>query len=205
MLIITGAYAQECAARIPEQLDTYASFARIDIQSTFKVNDADEFISKLKHARRYQATRINREDRRGATFYVGSRSSALFARAYNKTAESNLQSDDESEFVRVEFCLRDKYADRVWTQFRSNKLEQMFVSLVERMFDEISAKQILERASLDLTEREKLMLASDVSDWRERRLAWLESTVVPALQKLMTEDASMIERVWLALDNLPRI
>jgi hypothetical protein len=203
MFIATGAYADECASRIPEALDTYASFARVDVQSTFKVSDADAFIRDLKRARRYQATRISRDGDRGATFYVGSRSSNLFCRVYNKSIEANLLPDGDGELVRVEFVLRDDYADKVWRRFRGGELDFVFGSLVERMFERDSATCIIERVQIALSGRDLELLRRDHDDWRERRLAWLENTVIPALNKLMTESPEFAKRVRNALDNLP--
>lgn len=203
MFIRTGYAAVDIVDFVPERLDPYLSVARLDVQATFPCDDADHFIKMLMPSSRYSARRLSPVDDRGETLYIGSPSSDLMARIYNKTAESGLPYDDGRELVRVEFVLRDKYADKAWERARVGDLDSVWVALAKKMLTRDSSSAVVMHAQAEPANDFVLFHQQD-NDVVSRRLRWLESVVVPALNKMIALEPDSVHAVWKALDNVAR-
>lgn len=203
MFIRTGSAAIDIVDFVPERLDPYLSVARLDVQCTFPIDDADYFIRMLMPSSRYSARRLSPVSDRGETLYIGSPSSDLMARIYNKTVESGLPYDDGRELVRVEFVLRDRYADKAWERARAGDLDSVWVALARKMLTRDSASAVVKHAQAEPANDFVLFYQQD-NDVVSRRLRWLESVVVPALNKLIALDPDSSHAVWRALDKIAR-
>lgn len=205
MLIMTGARAADVLSVVPRSLDSYISVARLDVQVTFECDNADDYILSLCPSSRYSSRRIQPVNDAGVTLYVGSPASNLMARVYNKTVESGARGQQDRELVRVEFLLRDRYADSLWMRARDNRLESAWLSLVKRMFDAQSAESIMSLARTQSVPAEVIDSTSRHDDLVSRRLMWLESVVVPALNKMIARYPDAAKRVWLAIDKIAKL
>lgn len=203
MFIRTGASARDIVQFVPERLDQYLSVARLDVQVTYPWDDADHHIRMLMPSTRYSARRLSPISERGETLYIGAPSSNLMARVYNKTAESGLPYDDGRDLVRVEFVLRDAYADKAWQRARVGDLDSVWTALVRKMFTRDSASSIINLAQAEPANDFVLFFERN-QDIVDRRMRWLESVVIPALNKLIALHPEASEAVWRALDNVAR-
>ncbi|WP_414651185.1 replication initiation factor domain-containing protein, partial [Escherichia coli] len=100
----------------------------------------------LEPASRYSARRIIPLNSEGSTLYVGSPSSDLMCRVYNKTAEASLPAPDGRDLIRVEYLLRDKYADKAWMRARDGEIDGVWLSLTRRMFARSSSDSVIQDA-----------------------------------------------------------
>ena len=203
MFIQTGSGARDVVDFVPERLDPYISVARLDVQATFPFEDADYFIRMLMPSSRYSARRLSQVSERGETLYVGAPSSDLMARIYNKTAESGLNYDDGRDLVRVEFVLRDRYADKAWQRARSCDLDSVWVALAKKMLTRDSAGAVVKHAQAE-SANDFVLFHQREGDVVSRRMRWLESVVVPSLNKMIALCPDSAADVWRALDNVAR-
>ena len=85
----SGSWAHAIARKLDRLLPVEGrSVARIDVQATLAVHDADAIIRTTVPNRRYKGTLIQTVFGKGATLYVGAPSSDARLRLYNKSAES---------------------------------------------------------------------------------------------------------------------
>jgi hypothetical protein len=178
MVSVTSSPAHAAALAIP-RLETL-SIARIDVQTTFISRDADLLIRSCETSNRYQAFRIAPVHGRGHTLYVGSPRSDKRLRIYNKSAESG-ETPNEGEYVRVELQLRDDYAERAFTALRGGGLKGWYLHALKAMIDPFTFAIV--RDSIDGVE-EYHEDAAARDDWTQRRIIWVERSVIPALKRL---------------------
>lgn len=204
MLIRTGDAARDILDVVPVSVDPYLSVARLDVQITCEVDCADDFIQSLAPAARYSARRITPLNDAGMTLYVGSAASDLMCRVYNKSAESGIPAPNGGELLRIEYVLRDMYADGTWDKARDGALDGVWLSLTRRMFARESSDAIITRARVHGVDPEYISARQESDDVVSRRLRWLETIVVPALNKMIAQHPESLGKVWLALDKVAR-
>jgi hypothetical protein len=178
MVSVTSSPAHAAALAIP-RLETL-SIARIDVQTTLVARDADALIRSCDPSARYQAFRIAPVRDRGCTLYVGSPRSDKRLRIYNKSAESG-EAPEVGEYVRFELQLRDDYAERAFTALRGGGLKGWFLHTLRSMIDSFTFAVV--RDSLNDVEEYRQDTVA-LEDWTQRRIIWVERSVIPALKKL---------------------
>jgi hypothetical protein len=178
MVSVTSSPAHAAALAIP-RLETL-SIARIDVQTTLISRDADALIRSCEPSARYQAFRIAPVRGRGHTLYVGSPKSDKRLRVYNKSAESG-ETPDEGEYVRFELQLRDDYAERAFTALRGGGLSGWYLHALKAMIDPFTFATV--RDSLNDVEEYRQDTVA-LEDWTQRRILWVERSVIPALKRL---------------------
>jgi hypothetical protein len=178
MVSVTSSPAHNAALAIP-RLETL-SIARIDVQTTLVARDADLLIRSCDPSARYQAFRIAPVRDRGCTLYVGSPRSDKRLRIYNKSAESG-EMPEVGEYVRFELQLRDEYAERAFTALRGGGLKGWYLHTIRSMIDSFTFA-IVRDALNDVEEYHQDAVV--LEDWTQRRIIWVERSVIPALKKL---------------------
>lgn len=199
MLIVeaTSSMAQVVAERIADVIPHDGlSVARIDLQATIWVADADAIITTTVPNSRYKCTIMRELYGRGCTLYVGAPASDARLRVYNKTAESGIAPEGGGEWLRFELQLRNKYADRAWASWRNRAQGGLLCEYVRKMLDERCYRLV--RDSVEYDDAPILDEETD-DDWIERRLYWLRHTVVPALRRLALYDENMRKELGLAI------
>jgi len=197
----SGSWAHAIARKLDRLLPVEGrSVARIDVQATLAVHDADAIIRATVPNRRYKSTLIQSVYDRGATLYVGAPASDARLRLYNKSAESGEYPDDGGEWLRVELQLRNKYADRMYAAFLSGAGGGTALEFVRRMGDN-NLYRLLRDNTSDLAEAPYWDEDSDL-DWVGRRIHWLVHCVVPALRKLVLHDEDTRREVGIALSRI---
>jgi hypothetical protein len=175
------------------------SVARIDLQLTILVADADAIISRTMPSRAYKSVRIVNLAERGSTLYVGAAKSRCRLRIYNKTAESGEQLVSGMERMRIELQLRDEYADRALINMRAGAGDMFFRYYVSRMSDGYITN-LLDRAIKDSSMVH--MIDTDTLKSDDSRKLWLEHSVIPALMKLAAYDKDYVREFLKRLNEL---
>jgi hypothetical protein len=196
----TGAIAHDVAMRFPLPVDHELSVARIDVQVTMVVHDADFFIRACEPQGAYQATRWSKVREPGETLYVGAPKSDCRLRIYNKTAESGIKPESPGDFLRVEIQFRDRYADRMFRAIRARAPKLPFLSHLRRMVDSFTfdaVKRHIETVEGELFPDEQFVDIDAIS----RRKAWIERSVIPAMRKLLAEEPEYLQVFLRLLDD----
>jgi DNA relaxase NicK len=178
MVSVTSSPAHAAALAIP-RLETL-SIARIDVHTTLVARDADALIRSCDPSARFQAFRIAPVRGRGHTLYVGSPRSDKRLRIYNKSAESG-EMPNGGEYVRFELQLRDDYAERAFTALRGGGLAGWYLHALKVMIDPFTFS-VVSNSINDVEEYHEDAAARD--DWTQRRIRWVERSVMPALKRL---------------------
>ena len=195
LVVSTGADA-DGVARAIRSIDVEGrSIARLDLQATLPYAGADELIQSLEPSGRYQALRYHAVNRRGHTLYVGAPTSNARLRVYNKTAEAGISAPDGSELVRYEMQFRDKYADAGYRALLAGAEDEYMMHWLRKM---LRNADVLNRVSAMLSVGEydystQTAIADD--EWIKRRKVWIETTVVPALRKLLVVEPEYLHVV----------
>jgi len=176
------------------------SVARIDVQATLAVHDADAIIRTTVPNRRYKSTLIQTVFGKGATLYVGAPSSDARLRLYNKSAESGEYPSDGGEWLRAELQLRNRYADRMYAACLGSAMGGTALEFVRRMCDN-NLYRLLRDNTSSAADAPYWDEDSDL-DWVGRRIHWLVHCVVPALRKLVLHDPETRREVGLALARI---
>lgn len=164
------------------------SIARLDVQVTASIDNADGLIIKAIPSRRYKAALYTTVNGAGATLYVGAPKSNARLRIYNKTAESGIAPDDGREYIRFEMQFRDQYAERAWTRFARGEGNQLLVDWVARMVDDgVTAQWLYAWLGVYGSRYTEPVIEQD-EDWVDRRKLWIERSVIPAVRKLLAVD-----------------
>jgi hypothetical protein len=178
------------------------SIARLDLQMTIRVQDADYVISEMQPHARYKATRIIPVNGKGTTLYVGAPASDKRLRVYNKSAQ--LGKDDAlAELLRVELQLRNARADYALAVARGHNEQEFFFWWRETCcFMAPSLDRVLPRANIAHI---RLPPENKEKGYRD----WFERAVVPALQRAqLCEDwesiRSMLLRVLIGEEEKKR-
>jgi len=202
MLLIqaSSAWAQVVADRIADIIPQKdMSVARIDLQATMWVADADAIITTVVPCKRYKCTLVRPLYERGCTLYVGAPSSDARLRMYNKSVESGQYPPEGGEWLRVELQLRNRYADRAWLNWRKRAQAGFLLEYLRKMTDERTYRMVRDA----MEHGEEPVIDEDVDDdWIERRLYWLRHTVIPALRRLALHDEYARRQVALALSDI---
>jgi len=196
----TGAIAHDVALRFPLPVEHELSVARIDVQVTMVVQDADFFIRACEPQGPYQATRWSRVGEPGETLYVGAPKSDCRLRIYNKTAESGIKPQVPGDFLRVEIQFRNRYADRMFRAIRARAPRLPFLSHLRRMVDSFTfdtVKRHVESVEEELFPEEQFVEVDALA----RRKAWLERSVIPAMRKVLAEEPEYLQVFLQLLDN----
>lgn len=174
-----------------------ASVSRIDVQVTFEHHNADGLIAMIQPTKIYQAYRIQRLDDSGSTLYIGSPKSRVRMRIYNKTAESGMRITPDLECVRVEIQARDAYAERAWKLFKQGKLDDWVNYWASKMLSDVDQETIAcYLSTYDATSITSMK--EDLESTTERRKLWFETTVLPAMRKVIHVDPGYLD-VMIAL------
>jgi len=198
----TGAIAHDVAMGFPLPVEHEMSVARIDVQVTMVVQDADFFITACQPNKAYKATLWQSIGEPGATLYVGSPKSDCRLRIYNKTAESGIKPEGFGDFLRVEIQFRNRYADRMFRAIRARAPSLPFLSHLRRMIDSYafdSVKRAIEVKDAELFPEDDFSETDAIS----RRKAWIERSVVPALRRVLAEEPEYLETLLSLLDRNP--
>jgi hypothetical protein len=174
--------------------------ARIDVQATLAVHDADAIIRTTVPSRRYKSTLIQSVYESGATLYVGAPSSDARLRLYNKSAESGEYPEGGGEWLRAELQLRNRYADRMYAACLGSAIGGTALEFVRRMGDN-NLYRLLRDNTSDAADAPYWDEDSDL-DWVGRRIHWLVHCVVPALRKLVLHDEQTRREVGIALARI---
>jgi hypothetical protein len=197
----SGSWAHAIASKLDRLLPVEGrSVARIDVQATLAVHDADAIIRTTVPNRRYKSTLIQSVYESGATLYVGAPSSDARLRLYNKSAESGEYPSDGGEWLRAELQLRNRYADRMYAAYLGGAVGGTALEFVRRMGDN-NLYRLLRDNTSDAAEAPYWDEDSDL-DWVGRRIHWLVHCVVPALRKLVLHDPETRREVGLALARI---
>lgn len=195
MVSVSGTRSEHVFWRAVKAGHRGVSVARLDIQTTIEVADADFLVDSLAPHPRYHTVFIDPAPRRGCTRYVGSPKSKKRLRLYNKTAQSGLAPGGGGEYLRVELQLRDDWAERGWRIAQlvgetglSAWGRDVCVGMVPALADYVG---MAEHVALPGVEKA-----------HTNRETWLTGTVLPALRKIAVSDPALYERF---LDSLPRL
>lgn len=203
ILTSTGASANETAIHAFGTLTPEGrSIARLDIQVTASIDNADGLIIKALPSRRYKATLYTTVNGAGATLYVGAPKSNARLRIYNKTAESGLAADDGREYIRFEMQFRDQYAERAWMRYARGEGNQILVDWVARMVDDgVTAQWLYAWLGVHGSKYNDPVIEAD-DDWVDRRKMWIERSVIPAIRKLLAVDPAYADVIQSLLNGV---
>jgi len=165
------------------------SVARLDIQLTILVADADSVVCRTMPSAAYKSVRIVNLGERGSTLYVGSSKSRCRLRMYNKTAESGQDLTGGMERLRIELQTRDDYADRCLINLRAGSGDMFYRYYVSRMTDGFITN-LIDRAFKHSDMLAMVDVQTEKSDDTKR--VWLENTVLPALAKLSVSNKDYV-------------
>jgi len=186
LLQATGAKAHDMLAHVNKRWQGL-SVARIDLQVTVLVADADSIIRGIMPPKPYKSVRMVNLNERGSTIYIGSPKSRCRMRIYNKSAELGEDRIDGQEKLRVELQCRDEYGDRAMINMLSGTGDAFFRYYVLKMSDAY-VTSIVDRAMAN----SNLLAMTEVNSLKseDSRKEWLEHSVMPALTKLSVYDPS---------------
>jgi hypothetical protein len=198
MLQAAGARADDLLSLINSKWQGL-SVARLDIQLTILVGDADCIIRSTMPPTAYKAVRMLNLNERGATLYVGSPKSRCRLRMYNKTAQLVEERVGGMEKLRIELQLRDDYADRGMINMLAGAGNMFFRYYVAKMTDGYITT-LVDKAFKDSDMVAMVEVKPDrVEDGRK---VWLEQSVLPALMKLAVYDREYYENFLRKLTEL---
>jgi hypothetical protein len=198
MLMASGAKAQE-AVKLIDTKWPGLSVARLDIQLTIYVADADSLIRGIMPAPAYKSVRLTNLSERGSTLYVGSPKSRCRLRVYNKTAQLAEDRVQDMEKLRIELQLRDDYADRGLVNLLAGAGDMFFRFYVQKMTDAYIAN-LLDRAFKD--SNMVAMVKEELGNKEDSRKTWLENCVLPAIMRLAVSDREYYEQFVQRLRDL---
>jgi len=201
MVWASGKEAHYVATTIKtEALGNY-SVARIDLQVTMSVLDADYMIECIQPSKVYKAIKITNIGEKGTTLYVGAPTSDLRLRVYNKSAEASIYPDGGGEYVRFELQCRNRYADKAFVALRNKMVRAFYLMILKRMIDSYNHK-LVESAIREYDEELFVdTFPESKDDPLERRKRWLENSVYPAMKRMLLEDREYLDNFFNRLYN----
>jgi len=176
------------------------SVARLDLQITMTCLDADYLIEHIQPSKIYKCTKISSIHEKGTTLYVGSPSSNIRLRVYNKTAEAQIYPDGGGEYVRYELQCRNQYADKAFVALRNNMVRAFYLMILKRMVDTFTFNTV--KSAIEASDEELFVddFPNNKDDPVERKKRWLEQSVFPAMRRMLLEDKdyldSFIEKLY---------
>ena len=197
----TGAIAHDVAMRLQLPIEHEISVARIDVQHTMIVADADRLINSCEPNQSYQASRWIQVNDRGATLYVGSPKSDVRLRIYNKSAESGIKPVVCGDYLRVELQFRNKKADHMFRAIRARAPRFPFLTQLKRMVDNFMYQMVYDSIAQDEEELFPQDLPEQL-DALSRRKAWIERSVIPAFRKIIAEEPEYLKTFLSMLDSI---
>jgi hypothetical protein len=198
MLQAAGARADDLLSLINSKWQGL-SVARLDIQLTILVGDADSIIRSTMPPTVYKAVRMLNLNERGATLYVGSPKSRCRLRMYNKTAQLVEERVGDMEKLRIELQLRDDYADRGMINMLAGAGNMFFRYYVAKMTDGYITTLVDKAFKYSDMVAMVEVKPDRVEDGRK---VWLEQSVLPALMKLAVYDREYYENFLRKLKEL---
>lgn len=172
------------------------SIARMDVQHTTVVPDADDLILGLQSSPRYQRLLLDPRPGRGSTLYVGSPKSRARIRVYNKSVQADIHPDDASgEYVRIELQARDIVAEQIFSALLlhpENIAETLHAVLHRKITAAIPS--IANCLGMPVAE-----IPPDEERQSPRYAEWLFHTVLPALRRIELVDKALYQRFLNAL------
>lgn len=166
------------------------SVARIDVQCTYTVPDADQMVIQAQPAGGYKAMRVQPLTGTGCTLYVGAPKSDRRLRVYNKSAEAGMYPDGGQEYLRVEVVLRNRRADQFFGGMHT--MGDMYAYHVSAMLADCDLRDMIMADTAGI----QFPLTDDGDEWISRRLRWVDACVIPALRKLdLATDLDMADYV----------
>jgi hypothetical protein len=198
MLQAAGARADDLLSLINSKWQGL-SVARLDIQLTILVGDADSIIRSTMPPTAYKAVRMLNLNERGATLYVGSPKSRCRLRMYNKTVQLVEERVGGMEKLRIELQLRDDYADRGMINMLAGAGNMFFRYYVAKMTDGYITT-LVDKAFKDSDMVAMVEVKPDMVE--DGRKVWLEQSVLPALMKLAVYDREYYENFLRKLTEL---
>jgi hypothetical protein len=176
------------------------SVARFDAQVTFAIDDADRVIVFASPKKRYKAMRISSVFERGDTLYVGSPKSAYRLRIYNKTAQSNI-APESGEYIRFEITFRNSLADTAYKAYLDGDMDLYFLGYLGQMVDEVTYNLVKYILFKNMTVETRIF-ETESDNGIEKTKVWLESVVMPCLQKLYLRDPKYVTGLVEKLDKM---
>lgn len=180
---VAGPEADSLCDQLLPALKGDFSAARLDVQSTIPIPNANEVIENLHPHPRYRAILLRALDpHSGSTLYVGAPASRKRMRVYNKTRQSG-QEEPLGELLRVELVLRDANADLFtwrWKHAGKGSVASLFRATATAMcrdLDDVLPAN-LEAAHIDVPERGR----PTAYVW------WLEHSVIPGVVRAMASE-----------------
>lgn len=173
-----GARADD-VMRVLALTDIQPSVARLDLQVTVGVDDADAIIRSIKPNARYKtllAAPVG-EGERGATLYIGAPKSRKRLRVYNKSAQSGMQPP-LGEYLRIELQLRDAEADYYYSTLRAGGKAIMYKAYRNTV---VAMAPALE-GYLPVTKSAHVDIQVDRAT-RPRYDYWIRQSVIPGVLK----------------------
>jgi len=201
MLWSSGSEAHYVAKTLKTELFEGFSVARIDLQITMSVLDADYMIECIQPSKIYKSVKVVNLNEKGTTLYIGAPTSNLRLRIYNKSAESGIKPETGGEFARFELQCRNQYADKAFIALRNNMVRAFYLMILKKMLDKFTYN-IVEGALRDADEE----LFTDTFPYRqddpvERRKRWLENSVFPAMRRMLIDDRDYLDNFIKRLYN----
>lgn len=201
LVSVSGSAADGIARSLYTADISKLSVARIDIQATITVPDADMVVGMLTPKRVYTACRVTQINNRGATLYIGSATSRARMRVYNKSAESALYPDEEGEYLRFEIQLRDKYADAALKEVLSGAEDAVLAFWLGKMLSEHDANWAMAKIKAQSPSHNPFKDEGE-EGWIERRKRWIETTVIPAIRSLVLVSPSYLNFLLNVLQSM---
>lgn len=177
--------------------DFDASVARLDLQVTIVVNDADGVIRSITPHPRYKSLLMApvTPTQKGATLYVGAPGSRKRLRVYNKSAQAGV-TPACGEYLRVELQARDSEADYYFAVFRKGGTPAAYQAF--RSAATFMAPQLNEVLPHDT----RAHIEVEVPQRENNYAYWLEHSVLPAVARAMRQDNPLVKQALKDLKEL---
>lgn len=200
VLRVSGARAHDVTLWLVSHADDIMprSIARIDVQRTVAVSDADDVVLHASSSPRYQRLLLDPRPGRGATLYVGSPRSRGRLRVYNKSAQADLYPSI-GEYLRLEYQCRDYVADMIYSGLVAHQedADGYLLSVLK------SRVAVMAPSLFDLLPSSHTDFSIHEERPSPRYGDWLFGTVLPALRRIEVLDSDLYLRFLLALKRDP--
>lgn len=185
MLSVSGPAANDAL----ELVEPGDSVARLDLQETILVQDADLHVRSVQARGRFTQRLIDPAPARGVTRYIGVRKSGLMLRVYNKSVESGIEAP-VGEYARWEIELRNERADYALACYREQGRPGLN-AYAQSLLDRMTSKAIQVGGGIVLPEVDRKSTSTE---------RWLMTVVLPCLRKLEVRDKALYDKFIEHLD-----
>lgn len=200
----SGSEAHGIATMLTHSNIAELSIARIDIQETVKVPDADMIITLLNPRPVYKAVNVKSINERGNTLYIGSAMSRARMRIYNKSAEEGIYPEGGGEYLRVEIQLRNEYADKAMRMIADGQIDDLLSFWIDKMLQQTDAERVREMVKLHKVEGNPFKEQRD-DNWVERRKQWIETVVLSAIRALVLASPGYLDYLIARLQEMKEL